>query len=176
MIQIFIPVSVLFTYLVVSVYFMSTKRGIKEIIKENEEDRIKETEEIIDEYDEMRNTVSYLRINDKDIKKAIEFFLLTSGKYLNKCRELKIYSPEANIKIEEVLKLCQIYLEELDETVTEEKYGIKENEDFSDYKKRIIDSIMGNSNIIKEKISMELSGLTRKEQMEIIEEMDNDKI
>jgi hypothetical protein len=174
LIKFFITGIIVFLYLTVSVYFISTKRGIKEIIKENQEDRLKETEVTIQEYIEMRNTVSYLRINDKDIREAIEYFLLVSGNYLNKCRELKTYSPEANSRIQEVLKICQIYLEELDETVTEEKYGIRENEDFSDYKKRTTESIKKCCHIIKNSESTELTGLTRKEQMEIIEEMDEE--
>lgn len=172
--KIIVPLSIVFFYLAISVYFISSKRGVKEIIRENEEDRLHELEETITEYNDIRDTVSYLRINDKDIRKSIEYFLLVSGNYLNKCRELKTYSPEANNEIEEVLKICQIYLEELDETATEEQYGIRDNEDFTDYKKRTIASISNACNIIKDKTSTELSGLTRKEQMDIIEEIDNE--
>jgi len=176
MLRIIVPASIIFLYLAVSIYFISTKSGVKEIIKENEEERLHKVEEIIKDYIDIRDTISYLRINDGDIRKVIEYFLLVSGNYLNKCKELNTYSPESNNQIQEALKICQIYLEELDETVTEEQYGIKDSEDFSDYKKRTINSITACSNTIKAKTQTELSGLTRSEQMEIIEEMDDGQV
>ena len=75
--KIIVPLSIVFFYLAISVYFISSKRGVKEIIKENEEDRLHELEETITEYNDIRDTVSYLRINDKDIRKSIEYFKIS---------------------------------------------------------------------------------------------------
>jgi hypothetical protein len=171
----FVPMGLFILYIVVTFIILSTKKGAKEIMNEQEEDRIKKINKIITRYREMRDRIAFLRIGDIDIRKAVEYFLLVSGNYFNKCREVVSYSPQVNRKIEEVLEICQIYLEEYDERLTESKYNVEDTDNFDSYKQRTITAIQNAADDIKKKIANDLSGLSREEKLEIIEEMNTDR-
>ncbi|MBN1409287.1 MAG: hypothetical protein JW969_00485 [Spirochaetales bacterium] len=161
-------------YLVSSFILLFTRRGAKEIAGQKDQERNKQMLLKIEHYGMVRNTIARLRIGDEKVRKSLEYFLLISGNYLNKCRELITYSPLANKKIDDVQELCQIYLEELDENSTEKRYGVEDGENVDDFIQRTVNGIVEASHFIKEKISGELVGLTKEEQLQIIEEMGRD--
>lgn len=169
--KVVLPLGFFLLYIGTTIGILLSKKGAKEILVEREEDRVQKVNKIITQYREMRDRISFLRIGDDDIRKAIEYFLLVSGNYFNKCRECISYSPEANRKVEEILELCQIYLEEYDELLTEEKYDANDKDQFNQYKERIIKAIREAAEVIKVKIKNDFSGLTREEKLEIIEQM-----
>ncbi|MBN2444238.1 MAG: hypothetical protein JXJ04_22950 [Spirochaetales bacterium] len=172
--RIIVPVVIFFSYLVITIKILSSKHGAKEILIEQEEDRINKVNKIITQYREMRDRIAFLRIGDEEVKKAINFFLLISGNYFNKCKELLTYSPEANRKIEEILELCQIYLEEYDEEITEIKFNMEDDDRVEQYKERTVKAIFDAAEIIKNKMKDDFSGITRSEKFEIIEEMNSE--
>jgi hypothetical protein len=175
LLKVVVPVGIFILYITTTFFILFSKRGAKEILNEQEEDRVKKISKVITRYREMRDRIAFLRVGDNEVRKAVEYFLLVSGNYFNKCRERVSYSPEANRKIEQVLELCQIYLEEYDERLTEKRYGVKDKDHFDSYKKRTITAIQDAADDIKKKIENDLSDLSREEKLEIIEEMDTDR-
>ncbi|MBN2536622.1 MAG: hypothetical protein JXB88_27310 [Spirochaetales bacterium] len=173
--KVIVPVGIFILYITATVIILFSKQGAKEILSEQEEDRVKKVNRVITRYREMRDRIAFLRIGDDEMRKAVEYFLLVSGNYFNKCRELLSYSPEANRKIEQVLEICQIYLEEYDDRLTEKRYGVKDKDHFDAYQQRTIKAIQDAADSIKKKMANDLSDLTREEKLEIIEEMNSDR-
>jgi hypothetical protein len=171
LLRIFVPLGCAFTYMITSGVFLFSRRGAQEIVSVKDEDRLRRTEQTIARYENMRERISVLRVGDTDVRKAIEYFLLISGSYLEKCRELKSYSPAANHAIEEAFTVCQLYLEELDESSTEKRYAVHDKEDFTTYKQKTIKNIKALSQTIKEKMTQDLEGLSRQERFEVMEEL-----
>jgi hypothetical protein len=171
LLRIVIPLGCVFTYIIASGLLLFSRRGAQEIVSVKDEDRLRRTEQTIARYENMRVRMSVLRVGDTDVRKAIEYFLLISGTYLEKCRELKSYSPAANHALEEALAVCQLYLEELDESSTEKRYAVHDKEDFTTYKQKTIKNIKALSQTIKEKMTQDLEGLSRQERFEVMEEL-----
>ncbi len=171
LLRILIPLGCVFAYLTTSSLILFSRRGAQEIVNVKDEDRSRNIAQTITQYEKIRERVSFLRIGDTEVQKAIEYFLLISGSYLEKCRELKTYSPTANHAIDEVLTICQLYLEELDESATEKRYTINDNEDFTDYKQKTLKNIKALTRTIKEKMTEDLVGLSRQDQFKIIKEL-----
>jgi hypothetical protein len=170
----YLSLGVLVLYAIVTTIIFFSKRGAKEIVGEQEKERIAKLKEKILYYKQMRDRISFLRIGDKDVKNTLDYFLVTVGNCLNKCSEVSSYSPEANRRIEEILDICQVYLEKLDQSSLDVRYKMEDKE-FADYKERTIASINDASNSIKNKITGELIGLTPEEKMEIIEEINKEQ-
>ena len=171
LLKLLIPLGCVFTYLITSALILFSRRGAQEIVSVKDEDRSRRTEQIITRYEKIRERVSFLRIGDPDVQKTIEYFLLISGSYLEKCRELKTYSPDANHAIEEVITVCQLYLEELDEAATEKRYEVHDKDDFTTYKQKTIHTVKTLTQTIKEKMTEDLAGLSRRERFEVMEEL-----
>jgi len=169
--KIIIPAAALILFLITTSLLMFSKKGAETINKIAEKARLKKIYKKIHNYEQIREKLTHLRISDEQVRKALEYFLLVSGDYLSKCNELKSYSPEANQQIQEALTICQIYLEELDESSTEKRYNIIDPQDFTNFKKKTCQSLTEAGQLIKEKMSHDLVGVTRKDTLEIIEEM-----
>jgi hypothetical protein len=171
LLRIVIPLGCVFTYIIASGLLLFSRRGAQEIVSVKDEDRLRRTEQTIARYENMRERMSVLRVGDTDVRKAIEYFLLISGTYLEKCRELKSYSPAANHALEEALAVCQLYLDEMDDSSTEKRYAVHDKEDFTTYKQKTIKNIKALSQTIKEKMTQDLEGLSRQERFEVMEEL-----
>jgi FlaA1/EpsC-like NDP-sugar epimerase len=170
-----LPLAVLFLYIAITVVLLLTRGGAGAILRTQHKAREEQYLALIAKYKQVRAQVSFLRIGSEPVNKAIQYFLQISGDYLHKCEELKTYSPEANHKMDEVYQVCQIFLEEKDESSTEKRYSIEDKNDFTDYETKTVETVTRAANLIKDKMNYELHELTRKEQMEIIEEMDNNQ-
>ena len=115
---------VVIAYAVVTFILFFSRRGAKEIVREEEGDQRAKNRRKIAALTELRERISVLRLGDERVNKAIEYFLQESGSYLEKCRELATYSPVANERIERVLEICQVFLGERDEESTGRRYGV----------------------------------------------------
>jgi hypothetical protein len=165
------PLMIIFMYICTSFGVLLSHRGALEITTQQEQERMKKFNNKIDFYSNLRDRIACLRLASKSIKQAVQYFLLVAGNYLQKCKQLKTYSPQANAKIEEVLKICQIYLEEHDESATERRYQIMDQDNFDDYEQRTVSLIKAAAEEIKQKLDNDITGLSRKEQIAIIEEL-----
>jgi hypothetical protein len=169
--RIIVPLGIVPVYLIISALLLFSKRGATEIVSVKENEKLLEIRQTIDKYSGVRERISFLRLGDRDIRKAVEYFLLVSGTYLEKCRELSTYSPQANSGIDEALTVCQLYLEELDESSTEKRYSIEDKEEFTGFKQKTLEHIMSLARTIKEKTTEDLAGLSRKDRFTVMEEL-----
>jgi hypothetical protein len=161
---------ILACYMAAFAFFFFSRQGAKQIVSEREKERLSKVKEKILYYKQLRDRISFLRIADDDVRNAVEYFLISLGNYLNRCSELSNYSPQANKRTEEVLEVCQIYLEKLDETSIDGHFKVGSKE-FTDFKERTINFIKDSGGFIKEKMNDELVGLTQEEKIEVIEEI-----
>ena len=85
-----------------------SRRGAREIVNEEDESQAKKTRDKIQKYATIRDQISVMRLGDERMERAMEYFLQESGAYLEKSRELSLYSPLANERIERVQEICQL--------------------------------------------------------------------
>jgi len=169
---------VLVLYGVATGLLFFSRRGAREVVAESEEDRQKKVREKIDGYARIRDRIAYLRIGDETVAKAVEYFLLASGEYLQKCRELGSYSPQANERIERALEVCQVFLGELEESSTALRYGTAvrgADESREDFSVRTAEDIRECASLIKDRAVRDLEGVSEKERLAIMKELESDK-
>ena len=72
-----------------------SRRGAAEVVAESGRRPKEQTLAKIAHFAGIRERVSVLRLGDERMARAVEYFLLESGAYLEKCRELTTISPLA---------------------------------------------------------------------------------
>jgi hypothetical protein len=127
----------------------------------------------IDAVSAVRERISVLRIGDERMAKAIELFLLESGAYLEKCRELSSYSPLANERVERVLEICQVYLGERDEDATARRYALPDAP--ADPAESFARDITECASVIHERVTEDLLGTSGRDRLSIMKELEEKK-
>jgi uncharacterized membrane protein len=166
---------ILAAYIAAAVFIFFSRRGAEEIVRESERDRQKLIAARIDAAAAARGKIAVLRIGDEEMRKLIEFFLLTSGSYIEKCRDLKTYSPNANKRIEDVLEICQVFLGGMDDSSTEKRYGVDDKEDYPDVRRKSLDAVAQAAEDIRNAVTKDLVGVSRTDTLSIIEELEGKK-
>jgi hypothetical protein len=173
----FVPVIVILAaYAGATFALFFSRRGAAEVVAESDEDRLAQVRKKIAALASIRERISVLRLGDERVAKAVEYFLLESGSYLEKCRELSSYSPLANERIERTLEICQVFLGELDETSTGRRFGVaREGEDPADPAGGFARDIMECAEVIKQRTTEDLLGVSGKERLSIMKELEEKK-
>jgi hypothetical protein len=159
--------------LTVALFF--SRRGARQIVAESDEGRRKMMQEKIRHFAGVRERISVLRLGDERMAKAIEYFLLESGSYLQKCRELSLISPLANERIERVLEICQVYLGERDESATEKRYQAAQGDAPGDPAETLARDIIECGSVIKARTTEDLLGISGEERLSIMKELEEKK-
>jgi len=162
-------------YAIVTVFLFFSRKGAEQIVGESERDRLKEINARIDAAAAVREKIAFLRIGDEAMRKAIEHFLLVSGSYIEKCRELETYSPNANKRIQDVLDVCQVFLGGLDDSSTEKRYGVDDGESFPEVQSRTLEAVTLAAVDVKNAMTTDLLGVTRTDTLSILEELEGKK-
>jgi hypothetical protein len=102
----------------------------------------------------------------------VELFLQESGSYLDKCRELKAYSPLANERIERVLEICQVFLGEMDESATGRRYGVPGSGGEQAPAERLARDIVECAAVVKQRVTEDLLGISGEERLSIMKELE----
>jgi hypothetical protein len=170
--RLIVPIACAAAYLAAGAVMLLSGRGAGEIINVRDEDRSRRIRRTIERCNRVRDRISRLRLGDEEVRRAVEYFLLVSGGYLEKCGELSAYSPQANNAIDEACTVCQLYLEELDESSTEKRYQVSDPRDFTGFKQKTLDHLMSLARTIKEKTTQDLEGLSREDRFKVMEELD----
>ncbi|MFI5367674.1 MAG: hypothetical protein ACHQ1F_01545 [Spirochaetia bacterium] len=170
-------VVILLAYAALTGALFFSRRGAREVVAENDENRRKEITRKIEASAGTRERIAVLRVGDERMAKAIEYFLQESGSYLEKCREISSYSPLANERIERVLEICQVFLGERDEAATAKRYGADARSEpiSADPGEQLARDIMECARIIKERTTEDLLGLSGEERLAIMKELENNK-
>jgi hypothetical protein len=170
--------AVLFVYLIATALLFFSRKGASEVVAESEEDRLNAISAKIDGYSRIRDRIAVLRIGDEGVRKAVEHFLLVSGDYIQKCRGLSSYSPQANERIERALEICQVFLGEADESSTERRYGTAArgaDETSEDFAARSIEAMGECAAVIKDRAVRDLEGSSGAERLAIMKELEDGK-
>jgi hypothetical protein len=173
----FVPVVViLLAYAGATFALFFSRRGAAEVVAESEEDRLTLVKKKINALAQVRERISVLRLGNEGVAKAVEYFLLESGSYLEKCRELSSYSPLANERIERTLEICQVFLGELDEGSTGRRFGVaREGEPSGDPAAGFARDIIECAEVIKQRVTEDLLGTSGKERLSIMKELEEKK-
>jgi hypothetical protein len=150
-----------------------SRTGAREVVEESEEDLDAKVRAKINAVAATRERISVLRIGDDRMAKAIELFLLESGTYLEKCRELSTYSPLANERIQRVLEICQVYLGEKDESATARRY--EAGGPAGDPAEGLAQDIKECAAVVRARITEDLLGTSGRDRLSIMKELENDK-
>jgi hypothetical protein len=153
-----------------------SRRGAREVVAERDEDRLEKVREKIKISAAIRDRISVLRLGDERVAKAVEYFLLESGTYLEKCRELSSYSPLANERIDRVLEICQVFLGERDEDSTGRRYDVHgEGDQKVEPAEGFARDIVACAAVIRERVTEDLLGVSGKERLAIMKELEEKK-
>jgi hypothetical protein len=159
-------------YAVLTAVFFFSRRGAATVVARAEEDQAAANRRKLDEAAAARQRISVLRLGDDELRLAVENFLLVSGQYLEKARASGTWSPQANDRIRQALEICQIYLDEKDETSTERRYGTADGDENADVRGRSIAAIRECAAAVRKHTVEDLIGLDGTEKLGIIEEME----
>ncbi len=162
-------------YAVAAVFLFFSRRGAEQIVGESERDRLAAVNARIDAAAAAREKIAVLRIGEEAMRKAVELFLLVSGSYIEKCRELETYSPNANKRIQDVLDVCQVFLGGLDDSSTEKRYGVDDGESFPDVRQKALDAVTQAATDVKNAVTTDLLGVSRTDTLSILEELEGKK-
>jgi len=168
--------AILIAWAVLTGALFFSRRGAQEVVTEREEDRLEKVREKIKISAAIRDRISVLRLGDERVAKAVEYFLLESGSYLEKCRELSSYSPLANERIDRVLEICQVFLGELDESATGRRYDVHgEGDQKVEPAEGFARDIVACAAVIRERVTEDLLGVSGKERLVIMKELEEKK-
>ena len=148
-------------------------RGARAVVDEAEEERAKRVLARLDHFRELRDRLSYLRIGDEEVRRAVEHFLLVSGEYLERCNELVAYAPACNQAIEEALEIVQVYQQGLDGAATGRRYAVDDPRAFAEYEERTIAALRERTRLVQEKAVEFFDELTPEERLRVLEELDD---
>jgi hypothetical protein len=109
-------------YAAVTGLLFFSRAGAREVVAESDQDSAARTKAKIDAVAAVRERIAVLRIGDEKVALAVEFFLQEAGAYLDECRRLSTYSPLANDRVNRVLDICQVFLNERDQDATARRY------------------------------------------------------
>jgi hypothetical protein len=172
-----VPVLViLVAYAGVTFALFFSRKGAEEVVAESDQDRAAQVRKKIETLSRIRERIAVLRLGNERVAKAVEYFLLESGSYLEKCRELSSYSPLANERIERTLEICQVFLGELDESTTGHRFGVaREGETPEDPAESCARDIMECAAEIKRRATEDLLGVSGREKLSIMKELEEKK-
>jgi Ca2+/Na+ antiporter len=170
-----IALLLLAAYIAAVTFLFFSRKGAEQIVRESERDTLKGIMAKIDAAAAVRDKIAVLRIGDGEMRKGIEYFLLASGSYIEKCRELKTYSPNADKRIQDVLDVCQVFLGGMDDSSTEKRYGVDDRESFPDVRQRSLDAVAQAAADIKNAVTTDLVGVSRTDTLSILEELEGKK-
>jgi hypothetical protein len=162
-------------YAVAAIFLFFSHKGAEQIVGESERDRLLAINARIDAAAAAREKIAVLRIGDEAMRKAVEHFLLVSGSYIEKCRELETYSPNANKRIQDVLDVCQVFMGGLDDSSTEKRYGVDDGESFPEVQKRTLEAVTSAAADVKHAVTTDLLGVSRSDTLSILEELEGKK-
>jgi hypothetical protein len=171
----FAALTVLAGYAAATVLLFFSRKGAGQIVEESEQDRQKKIREKIQASTVVRDRIAVLRVGDEGMRKSLEYFLLASGTYIEKCRELDLYSPRANARIEDVLGITQAFLGEMDQSSTEKRYGVKDGESFPEFTARCVEAVSAAATDLTRWTTEDLTGLSGRDSLAIIEELEGEK-
>jgi hypothetical protein len=152
-----------------------SRRGAREVVAKRDEDTRAANLAKVEEAAKARERLAVMRLGDEEVRRGVELVLLVSGQYIEKAREVGMYSPRANDAIRRALEICQAFVGELDEQSTEHRYGTADGDEAANVRGRSIEALKGCAAEIRARSLDDLGGADGTEQLAVIEEMEERK-
>jgi hypothetical protein len=120
---------------------------------------------------DLRDRLCALRVADREVSSAIQYVGMAAGEYIDACRRAATHDPNARQALEEALSVVSLYLEELDDSSKERRFGQEDTDPFINARERVIASLKDKALALK-KIRTEIQGgLTGEDRMSVDEEL-----
>lgn len=110
-------------YVASSAILFVSRRGVKAILRVQDSALEGRAEEQIAACRRIRDRISYLRLSDARVIKAVEYLLLVSGEMLEACARERRFVPRLQAELEDSLAACTDYMESADAAANERRYG-----------------------------------------------------
>ena len=162
-------------YAAITFLLFHSRSGAGQVVEEGERDRVLKVRAKISAAAALRERISVMRVADEGMRKSLEYFLLASGTYLEKCREADLYSPRANSRMEDVRAVLQAFLGEMDQSSTDTRYGVREGESFAEFSARCTSAVRDAAKDITSWTTQDILGISGRDSVEIMEELEGDK-
>lgn len=122
--------------------------------------------------EEAREKLGRMRIGEGKAAEAVRLVVLASGEYLDACKREAADDPLADAALSEALDIVDIFLKEKDETATEKRFGLKDEDPFADAENRVVEALKEKASILRERRIQIDGGLPAADRMAVREEIE----
>jgi len=123
------PVLAAVIYLAGASSLFFSRRGAEAIVARRGSDAEAEALERIEAARKLRDRISYLRLPDAEVSRAVEYALLVSGQFLEACAAGRRFVPRLSAELEDILAACADYLKSADAASSSKRYGVEGADD-----------------------------------------------
>jgi hypothetical protein len=165
---------IVLAYAAVTGLLFFSRTGAREVVAESDQESAARIKAKIDAMAAIRERIAVLRIGDEKVALAVEFFLQESGAYLDECRRLSTYSPLANDRVDRVLEICQVFLNERDQDATARRYEAGTAKP-ADTAESLAKDIRECAAFVRARITEDLLGTSGSDRLAIMKELEEKK-
>jgi len=119
-----------------------------------------------------RERLGRMRIGEGKAAEAVHLVVLASGEYLEACKRESADDPLADAALDEAIDIVDIFLKEKDETATEKRFGLKDEDPFADAEDRVVAALKEKASILRERRIQIDGGLPAAGRMAVREEIE----
>ena len=120
----------------------------------------------------VREKLGRMRIGEGKAAEAIHLVVLAAGEYLEACKRESADDPLADAALDEALDIVDIFLKEKDETATEKRFGLKDEDPFAEAEERVVAALKEKASILRERRIQIDGGLPAAGRMAVREEIE----
>lgn len=166
------PLLITCAYLIISGYVFFSRRGAAAIVFEKDQDIDRATSAKLKEAEETRRRISFLRVRDDEVRKALELFLLVSGELIEASVREKKYLPQSKAELDDVLSACTFYMHGLNSASSSRRYDSGKDVKKEEIKTKTIELIRKSALQLKDLHLAELPDIDESRTPDIIDEVD----
>lgn len=112
-------------YLLGATGLFFSRRGAEAIVARRGSDAEAEALERMEASRKLRDRISYLRLPDAEVSRAVEYALLVSGELLEACARERRFVPRLSAELEDILAACTDYVKSADAASSSRRYAGK---------------------------------------------------
>lgn len=166
------PLIVTCAYLIISAYVLFSRRGAAAIVFEKDQDIDRETSAKLKVAEKTRRRISFLRIQDDKVRKALQLFLLVSGELIEASVRENKYLPQSKAALDDVLSACTFYMRGLNSVSTSRRFDSGADGKKEEIKAKTIELIRKSALQLKDLHLAEIPDVDESRTPDIIDEVD----
>jgi len=145
--------------------------GPRQAVAARDADSSHETREKLEKASQERDALARMRIADPEVSAAVQLVVQQAGSYLDACKNEKTHDPLADDAIVQAKGVVDVYLREKDETSTEKRYNLEDQDPFVDAKQRVIAALKDTALTLRERRIQIDGGLPPVDELSVREEL-----